>query len=143
MSIRRALPALACVLAVLLAVTGVTSAGLMAPDRAVAARLATERAFGLAPGDLCAPQSDDRGHSGHGGHSELSAQADPASHGEHPAHDHPCPFCHGLPGAPRLAHDGHGSLLIPQDGWRQSADRHRAAQSRDAHHSPRAPPALA
>ncbi|SDH76535.1 hypothetical protein [Alloyangia pacifica] len=143
MSIRRALPAFACVLAVFLAVTGVTSAGLMAPDRAVAARLATERAFGLAPGDLCAPQRDASGHRGHGEHSDLAAPADHDSHGEHAAHDHPCPFCHGLPGAPRLAHDGHSTLLIPHDGWRQSADRHRAAQSRDADHSPRAPPALA
>lgn len=110
----RALSALACTLALLLALTGVTSAGMMAPDRAAAARAAMEIAHGMSPDELC---------------------------GSHAGHAHNCPFCHGLPGAPALSCDGQSAPLTLQDGWRQSADRHRAAQARDAGHSPRAPPA--
>ncbi|WP_353476246.1 hypothetical protein PVT71_25160 (plasmid) [Salipiger sp. H15] len=140
MSIRRVLPAFACVLALLLALTGVTSAGLMAPDREAAARLATELAFGLAPGDLCAPRDDQVGHSGHPGHAPPGEHGAHAGHEPHAGHDHHCPFCHGLPEAPALSPGGREARLEPHDGWRQSADRHRAAQARDAGHAPRAPP---
>ncbi|MDP3340825.1 hypothetical protein [Frigidibacter sp.] len=110
---RLAFPILALAVAVIVAVTSIASAGMMAPDREDAAITAFELAHGASLGDLCG--------------------------GDLPQ-DHGCPFCHALPEAPTVGHDGIAFLLAPQDGWRRMRDLHRAAQTRNLHHSPRGPP---
>ncbi|GGH45436.1 hypothetical protein GCM10011341_05290 [Frigidibacter albus] len=110
---RIAFPLLAIAVAMLIAVTSVTSAGMMAPDRGEVAIEAFELAHGTSVGDLCG--------------------------GELP-HDHSCPLCHALPDAPGVGHDSISFLLTPHDGWRRLSDLHRAAQTRNLHHSPRGPP---
>lgn len=109
-------PLLALVLAIIVAGTGITSAGAMAPDRADARLELYQLASGLSLDDFCG------GGSGPGHH---------------------CPFCHALPEAPVLGHAGIALRMTPHDGWRQRADLWRKAQARNLHHSPRAPPVLA
>ncbi|MCQ0094198.1 hypothetical protein [Roseovarius sp. M141] len=116
MKIRPAATLLACLMAILVAVTGMTSAGMLAPNRADLALAASESAHGGLGGDLC---------------------------GEGRAHDHRCPLCHGLPEAPAIGHSGVAVLLTPHDGVRRLGDLYRAAQARELNHSPRAPPVLA
>ncbi|MCA0994873.1 hypothetical protein [Alloyangia pacifica] len=104
---------LALILAGLLALTSATSAAMMAPDRGSAALEALELTVGMLHGDGC----------GSGG-----------------AHEHHCPFCHGLPNAPVLSRHDCSQLLVPHESWRQGADLLREAQARNINHSPRAPP---
>ena len=114
MSTRFVHPLLGLVLTLLVALSGATSAGLMAPDRAEIALAALERAHGPLAGDFC---------------------------GGDTGHDHSCPFCHGFPDAPEFRHSGRLAALVPHDGWRCHDALLRAARGRDHDHSPRAPPA--
>ena len=100
-------------LGVLLALSSMISAMLMAPDRAAAGYEAYALTYGAAPADLC---------------------------GEHAGHDHHCPLCHGLPDAPESARAERQTRLEPHEAWQRRDDLHRAAQARNLRHSPRAPP---
>jgi len=110
---RLAFPVLALAVVVLVAVTSIASAARMAPDRGEAAIGAFELAQGVVLGDAC---------------------------GADPSQAHHCPFCHALPEAPKVGHDGMVFLLTPHDGWRRLRELQRAAQTRNLSHSPRAPP---
>lgn len=103
----------AVVLILSLGLTGAASAGMASPDRNEAARTVFLLEHGANPADIC---------------------GEDAAHGQH------CPLCHGLPDAPSCGHDGIAARMIPHDGWRRLRDLHRAAQSRDLSHGPRAPP---
>ncbi|WP_145962778.1 hypothetical protein [Mangrovicoccus ximenensis] len=116
MTARVLLPLLGVLLAAALAATSVTSARMMAPDRAGLAIGAMMHGHAIQHGDLC---------------------------GGDAAPEHHCPFCHGLPETPVTGHAGIEFLLVPHDGWRRGRDLWRAAQARDLNHSPRAPPAAA
>lgn len=100
-------------LGVLLALSSVVSAALMAPDRGSARLERHVLTYGSDPADLC---------------------------GEHAGHEHHCPLCHGLPEAPESVRTQREVLLEPHDGWLLRDDLHRAAQARNLCHSPRAPP---
>ena len=106
----------ALLLMLVLALTSVTSAAMMAPERGDPARMAHEMTFGAEMHDICGAGH----HQGHG--------------------DHACPFCHGLPEAPALGHAGLVSMLTPVDGRLRADHLWRAAQTRNINHSPRAPP---
>jgi len=106
---------LALALAAIVAVTGLVSAGLMAPDRQAAALERFELAHGIAQGQLC------------GG-------AGP---------EHRCHLCHGLPEAPEAGAAGLPAPAALSVAWRQGRDLNRAATARNAAHSPRAPPRAA
>lgn len=116
MSMRIAFPLLAVVLTVLVTVTGIASAGMMAPARGDVALQTFELAHGLSQGDLC---------------------------GSEAGRDHHCPLCHGLPDVPSVGHAAIAYLLVPHEGWRQGDDLYRAAEARNINHSPRAPPVRA
>ena len=116
MSIISAKTLLCAILAMLVALSSVTSAVAMAPDRDAVAYETLEALLGAVDSDLC---------------------------GDKRVHDHHCPFCHGLPEAPMIGRAGRTFMLTPHGGWRQQCDLYRAAQSRDLNHSPRAPPVRA
>ncbi|WP_243651898.1 hypothetical protein [Primorskyibacter sedentarius] len=100
--------------ALLLAVTSVTSAAMLAPDRAEAA-LAQLSVLGMNANDIC---------------------------GEAPGHDHRCPYCHLLADTPMPCPSGLETRLQSVMAWKLAADLYRAAQARDHARSPRAPPSI-
>lgn len=102
-----------------LAVSSVSSAALMAPDRASIAMAVHTMTFGSAASDFC----DD--HAGHGGHA------------------HNCPFCHALPDPPQIIAPDLYIAFVPHEVWRQAKALRRAAQARNINHSTRAPPRIA
>ncbi|MDO6730423.1 hypothetical protein Q4577_10355 [Marinovum sp. 2_MG-2023] len=97
----------------ILAVSSVTSAGLLAPDRNDAALAEATAIFGALPGDYC-------GTEGH--------------------HEHNCPYCNLLPTAPTTDLPSLTAVLTPHSAWQMLADLTRKAQARNPHHSARAPP---
>lgn len=101
-----------------LAVTSVMSAALMAPDRMSQSRMVYAMIVGAELTDFC------------------------GDHGDHTTHDHPCPFCHGLPEAPVACAPDMTMAFRPSDLWRQSEGLRRAAQARNINHSSRAPPRI-
>lgn len=110
---RPAYAVLCAILALMVAVSSVTSAVAMAPDRDDMAAAAFAQVFGPIDGGICGDLGD---------------------------HDHHCPFCHAVPDTPRITPTGLMFVMRPHDGWRQHRDLHRAAQARNSSHSPRAPP---
>ena len=97
-----------------LAAAGLVSASEMPPDQGDQAELVMAAAFGPDYVDLC---------------------------GDVGGHDHHCPFCHKLPDPPLVKPVAIAAMLRPHDGWSHLEDLNRAAQARELHHAPRAPPA--
>ena len=106
-------PFLSVLALVLLAMTSVQSASMLAPDRDAAIRSTIELYYGTSAEDFCGDEK----------------------HG-----DHRCPFCRLLPEAPRADPVALAVLLQPHDGWRRLASLTRDAQARNLNHSARAPP---
>lgn len=109
-------PFLSVLALVVLAITSVQSASMLAPDRDAAIRSTIELYYGASAEDFCGDEK----------------------HG-----DHHCPFCRLLPDAPRADPVALAVLLQPHDGWRRLASLTRDAQARNLNHLARAPPSPA
>jgi len=96
----------------MLAVSSVTSAAMMAPDRTDAA-IAQFVLLGLSVDDIC---------------------------GDSPAQNHRCPYCHLLDGPKAPTPTEVETRLLAVMSWKLSAHLNRAAQAIDHCRSPRAPP---
>ena len=108
----------AILLGLILVVTSIASAALMAPDRSEPLRAFYALHFGDASADFC------------------------ADHAGHDSHEHRCPFCHATPKAPEPTPPGRSLDFSPHDMWRQGESLRRAAQARNINHSTRAPPRI-
>lgn len=107
---------LACCAAVMIALAGVTSASMMAPERGEVDKLETALVFGLSASDFC--EDGTTGHS------------------------HECPFCLTVSKAPLIRPVETVTVLTPFDGWRALAGLTRHAEAPSPHYTTRAPPVL-
>ncbi|WP_069300634.1 hypothetical protein [Neptunicoccus sediminis] len=107
---------LACCAAVMIALAGITSASVMAPERGEVDKLETAFVFGLSAADFC--EDDTVGHR------------------------HECPFCLTVSQAPLIRPVATATVLTPFDGWRALAGLTRHAEAPSPHYTTRAPPAL-
>ncbi|GGA27190.1 hypothetical protein GCM10011498_30270 [Amylibacter cionae] len=107
---------LACCAAVMIALAGITSATVMAPERGEVDKLETAFAFGLTGADFC--------------------------EGGTAGHKHECPFCLTVSKAPTIRPVETLSILLPFDGWRALAGLTRHTQAEQPHYAVRAPPTL-
>ncbi|WP_037266736.1 hypothetical protein [Roseivivax halodurans] len=111
---RRACTFTAIFAAFLLAALGAVSAHQMAPDREAMERQAALQAFGASLEEFCGLAED--------------------------GHDHPCPFCHKLPGTPRILAPDNGARITRVVEHRVGRDLVAGPQDLRIHDSPRAPP---
>ncbi len=110
---------LVALLAALLAVTSVTAARMMLPERSDPAKAAYEELATLLHSELCRAETP------------------------HASNDHHCPLCHGLPEAPEVAWAGR---IFPVAAFRTLpglAHLLSGARDRDLSRSPRGPPVRA